>query len=327
MIVILIGAVFLLLRVCRTPNKSITSVTSTPPRLVVGTPTLYSKKSLDIPKDVVSKWEEWKRKREADPDFEWKMPIVFFGRVIDENDEPVADADVHCEWTDLSPKGTSKADIKSQSDGTFTISGIRGKFMLIDVEKAGYYTSSANRRGFEYAAYFSKNYHEPNPKNPVVFRLRKKGQGEPLITRQTLYGIRPDGTPHYIDLVTGKKKVDEGPTGDLMIAIMREPMNEKKRFAWSATLEGVNGAALIESDEEFMFTAPENGYVPSLSYAVAADDPAWDYELTKKYYVQARNGKIYARIVTTIMSQYRDAAAVDLQVQVNPSGSRNLESK
>ena len=106
---------------------------------------------------------------------------------------------------------------------------------------------------------FEPNYHRPNADRPVVFRLHKHGEiPRELVVRQTLMSITPDGAPHFISLRTTRKSDRDG--GDISIRISRTPPNQSKRYDWSAAIEGVNGGELLESDEEFMFEAPAEGY-------------------------------------------------------------------
>src|SRR5437868_1970065 len=51
--------------------------------------------------------EEVTRRDHADSKWEWKIPIQFYGIAVDENEHPVAGADVYFQWTNLSAKGTS----------------------------------------------------------------------------------------------------------------------------------------------------------------------------------------------------------------------------
>src|SRR5438552_3803898 len=38
------------------------------------------------------RWAERRRMREIDPKYEWKTPISFYGKVIDDNGAPISDA-------------------------------------------------------------------------------------------------------------------------------------------------------------------------------------------------------------------------------------------
>jgi hypothetical protein len=118
-----------------------------------------------------------------DKNLEWGMPINFWGRVVDESNEPIANANVHFEWNDISKKGTSDASTKSDSNGFFSLTERRGKRLYVDVGKEGYYSGGDARNAtFEYAQ--PEMRFVPDQNNPVVFHLRKKGETEPMVHRE-----------------------------------------------------------------------------------------------------------------------------------------------
>src|SRR6266536_734801 len=45
---------------------------------------------------------EVSRRDRSDPKWEWKVPIEFYGRVVNGELSPVPDAKIHFQWTDLS---------------------------------------------------------------------------------------------------------------------------------------------------------------------------------------------------------------------------------
>ena len=147
------------------------------------------------------RWTWWNEMRKKDPEFEWKMPINFYGKVVDENDQPVVGAIITLRWTDLSPDGSSSEDILSDSSGRFSLTGKQGKRLVIDnIEKDGYHLSKTqNDFSYVYAAFFEDIFHEAEPDKPVMFRMIRRGIIEPLIYRDTLYLLKPDGTAHYLD--------------------------------------------------------------------------------------------------------------------------------
>ena len=53
------------------------------------------------------RWPIYWKKREQDRAFEWKTPIEFYGKVLDQDGNPVAGATAGIVWTDLSSKGSS----------------------------------------------------------------------------------------------------------------------------------------------------------------------------------------------------------------------------
>jgi hypothetical protein len=87
----------------------------------------------------------------------------------------------------------------------------------------------------------------------------------------------------------------------------------------------VGGTGLIESKDEFMATAPADGYQPQWTFSQKATDDKYRFEVQTKFYVRTGNDN-YARVEMRIIPEYNDTAAVDLTVYLNPTpGSRNLE--
>lgn len=260
---------------------------------------------------------------QADPQYDWKQPINFYGKVVDESDQPVADATASFEWTDLSQQGTSKATATSGENGLFSLTDRQGKRLFVDVAKDGYY-SSGNARGaaFEYANP-GDGLFTPDAANPVVFRLRKKGEAAQLIHGLKLFGTRIDGSLSYVDLTTAKN--GRTPPGDLTVQCTRSERNADKKFDWTFTL-GVPGGGLIASTDEFMFLAPDGGYQPTFQISHRINDPDWTGQEKRKFFIKSRNGQHYARIEITIMPDYNQNAAYDVEWFLNPNGSPNLES-
>ena len=265
---------------------------------------------------------EFVRKTRLDPSYEWKQPINFWGRVIDESNNPVAGASVHFTWNDLSSKGTSDADAKSDELGFFSLKDRRGKYLYVTVSKSGYYDSRQNG-GFEYANP-ANDLFTPDEFNPIVFILRKKGIGSDLIHGVQLFGFRTNGPIQYLDLLKSKNTLI--PPGDLAVQFTCGPRNSDARFDWSVTISVPEGG-LFESDDEFMFEAPTNGYQPTMEIQESTNDLHWAASAKARFYFRSRNGSIYGRCEATIHPQYQKGAAIDLNYYVNPSGSRNLEPK
>jgi len=82
---------------------------------------------------------------------------------------------------------------------------------------------------------------------------------------------------------------------------------------------------LIESNEQFMFEAPEEGYLTQYNYQFDVNSPNWQNQLRRNYFVRSGDGRVYARIEIKAMPKYQDSAAARVLFFVNPTGSRNLE--
>ena len=273
--------------------------------------------------ELTQKFEEEMR---ADPSYQFKVPIRFYGKVLDQDEKPVSEVSVSFEWNTLDQTNglvAAKAGTKSDSQGLFSLEGQKGTPLCVILSKIGYYTPKENPGCFEYAQPYAVNYHIPDPNNPVVFRLRRRGTSEPLVKGEKLFGFKPDGTQYYVNLLTGKKSMD--PTGewDLSINVTRSAVNSDRKFDWFATIDASNGG-LIETNDDFAFVAPESGYQP-IHITQNASDAAWQSGIKARFFVKSRDGKIYSRIETEITPDYNENAAINMKYFVNPSGSRNLE--
>ncbi len=111
----------------------------------------------------------------ADPEYDWKQPINFYGKAVDENQQAVEGASVDFKWTDLSADGTSENHATSDKSGFFSMVNRKGKCLSVTVSKAGYYSSGdARKASFEYANP-AEGLFTPDVNTPVLFHLRKKG--------------------------------------------------------------------------------------------------------------------------------------------------------
>jgi hypothetical protein len=260
------------------------------------------------------------RRDRSEPKWEWKTPIQFYGKVVDENLSPVGDAKVHFQWTDLSAHGTSEADSSSDGQGNFSLDGVHGKRLLVRVTKPGYYASNSNAGSFEFANPFEEMYYRPSKTKPVLFYLRKKGEGAQLIKKSIQVVLPGDGSGANVDLATGKISA----SGQLEVHAWKPwpPRPLLPHYDWKVTFAIPDGG-LVEAPEQFAFEAPEAGYKPSFELNMLADAGAeWKIEVEKAFYFSYGQPRRYGRLNfrTDGHSRY-----VFINYVFNPSGSRNLE--
>ncbi len=257
-----------------------------------------------------------------DPNFDWKQPINFWGKVVDENELPVQQAQIYFSWNDTSQKGTSQANTISDGGGLFSLLDRTGKRLSLSVSKEGYYDSKDARQSFEYADPFEGRF-TPYANKPVVFHLRKKRNGVDLITSQ--YGMRDsfavstpvDGMPVRVNLL--ERKTGEGPL--TITQIKPESKKWKQANEWSFRMEIPDGG-FVEHNYEFPFEAPQDDYQSVVEFKFEKDQPNWTLNLKKNYYIRFGNPPRYARLQleTSIMM-----GGARLTYAINPTGSRNLE--
>ncbi len=280
---------------------------------------------IPTPEEFAATREERQKKREASIEHsydEWRTPIEFYGRVVDESNSVIADAQVDFECNDLSPSGTSPYHTKSDSNGSFSIKDIKGKLLGVNVSKEGYYAYDSYGQFFNYAGE-NQNF-VPDAGNPVVFRLRKKGKGELLMITDYpgfahIAQLKHDGTPVELDLLKSVQ-VPAG-SGQLKLELWRDFSDRSaKVFDWKLQISVPNGG-LVQTEEQFAFEAPENGYQPSIVMDMSTNNPNWQGTVKSKYYLQLPDGK-YGRIDFDFLPYN---GVFTIKSWINPSGSRNLE--
>jgi hypothetical protein len=260
-----------------------------------------------------------------DPLYDWKQPINFYGKVVDESNQPIDGASVDYTWSTLSKTGTLTKHDQTDISGLFSIHEI-GSGIGITASKEGYYTSPSERlKNFEYANH-GEGVFTPDAANPVVFHLRKRGVGADLITSQ--YGVRTDfpisipldGTPVRVDLV--QRRVAE--SGQVQIS-ERKPEHGSWREAtsWSFRMDIPDGG-FVEETEQFPFEAPESGYQQVIEFQFQKDSTNWIEGINKSYYIKFGSPPRYGRFQVQTDLSYGGAI---LSYAINPDGSRNLEPK
>jgi hypothetical protein len=264
--------------------------------------------------------EEVTRRNAEDRKWEWKIPIRFYGKVVDENSQPVPDAQISFQWNDLSSGGTSQTMANSNAQGLFALTNAQGKGLTVRVSKDGYYASSQDPINYEFANPYEEIFYTPNPAVPVIFHLRRKAGTNQIITKSISPSI-PFGErgSTRVDLLSGRESL----AGQLVVEVSKPPSAHRRfPYDWRIALSIQNGG-LIENEDEFPFEAPETGYKSTIEYSLRAESGMKGVSFEKKFYFVMGEPKSYGRleIRTDGISQH-----VFIDYALNPSGSRNLEA-
>lgn len=262
--------------------------------------------SLDDPR-----WNEWRRRNQTDPWWGGKIPIEFYGRVVDEHSNAVAGASASFSWLDLSPAGTSQRVIQSDAQGNFSIAGIKGASMLVNVSKDGYLPArSENHNAFDFASFSSANFYQPDAAHPVIFHLRKKGITEPLVHNSYKIPVSL-GNTEVVKLNNGQTTMD--------FTLLANDWHREGK--WEGQVSFQNGG-IIPTAEEFITQAPAEGYQQSFTLdKQTPKSPKWTSGQGGFFYLQS--GQNYGRIDIRMIPGLK---TVYLDVWINPKpGGRNIE--
>jgi hypothetical protein len=263
----------------------------------------------------------WLDRLQKDQNADWKVPIEFYGKVVDQESKGIRSAKVHFRWTNLSTHGTGQSEAVSDEQGLFHLSGVEGKRLSVQVEKEGYYGSEfAGFKSFEFSNPGEEIYYEPNKNDPVVFRLRRRGKGAEL-TKKSIKVFLPDaGSSATVDLLTG----NVAPKGQLAVRTWKPwpPKPVSPHYGWKVELT-LAGGGFADAPEEFAFEAPETTYSPSFAIDMAANrGNSWNVSAEKTLYFMFGEPQRYGRLTLRTAGNSR---YVFIDYVLNPSGSRNLE--
>jgi hypothetical protein len=257
--------------------------------------------------------------------------MVFYGRTIDQDGSPVAGAEIEYniakyEGLTLPGMGWTIKHAVEQSDenGQFIIDEAAALHLNINaINRAGYVFAGGGRKtGIRTTPrHEGGEFYQPDPANPVIFQAWKKTEvarelkrGEGLVT----------------PIINGQPRTIRFPDTDETVSVTfvhydnsLTEENRGKRW-WTARFSVENGG-LIDSDDAFMYQAPEAGYQTTVE--VSGQEHQW---VSKRFYLKVLGGKIYGRIemdMTGYYGQESNRGAVDIKYVLNPNGSRNLLSE
>lgn len=255
----------------------------------------------------------------------FKTPIAFYGRVIDQHGEPVPEADVKLSANDNAFGGQpSEYTRKTDASGMFSITGIGGLTLAVEVFKPGYsvippvYGKTTSSGLFEYG--LSRGPYQSSKSAPTIFTLYKIGAVEPLVkVGEKNFRIARDGAPlsialyqqggHQVVLRCWNQELQR-PTG-------------QRQYDWRLEVSVPNGG-LVARKDAFDFEAPDASYLPSDSVEMPTSlGNQWRSFAERSYFIHFDDG-------TFARGNLRMRAAGDHFVVwesfFNPKpGSRNLE--
>lgn len=258
----------------------------------------------------------------------YASPITFYGKVIDQHGAPVADAEVKFEVLD-GIGGTPPIKAKSDQAGYFSIAGIHGIALGVDVAKPGYRSIPPQDDKVTSSGHFEYDLATGPPSaahqdTPAVFTLQKVGVLEPLTKIYKLLDLDGSGKPFEFSL-----DQQGGHTVIMKLVSHRNelPEGQRRKFNWSFEILVPDGG-LVKREDEMSFEAPEAGYVPRDLLDRPASMPnghgGWGSLETLSYFIRFNDGT-HARMMMDVHAGNRNY--IDWNSYYNPKvGSRNLET-
>jgi hypothetical protein len=266
-----------------------------------------------------------------------KDNIKFYGKIIDQNSQPVANATV--EFTTGAPYGfgnPKRYRTRSNAQGVFAVKNVAGTHLSIkSIAKEGYEIKVLEIGGRTFWPFVSASrkqvWTDYTQENPFIYRAWKGDAVDLKSVKMMQAKFTVDEQFYTINLLKYVDYVVKGKNqeGDLWVQFYRsDDASKKSKFDWRVTISVPDGG-LIESDDVYMNHAPEDGYQHSVTYDYPRDRVDWVREIhNKKYYIKSRGGKIYGRLNIDIRPIWgKGDASFKIGFSLNTNGSRNLMAK
>ncbi len=251
------------------------------------------------------------------------VPIQFYGQVIDQNKQPVVNADVfiNVEYSG----GIKELTVKTNSQGLFELKNETGNFLFVDkIIKKGYeFSYKNNTSGFRYWAHFEKDRHKPNKNRPVIFTMRKKEPPTLVVPGNFSRGLDPKGTEYELDLLE-RVIIEAGKLGKYSkkehadLRIKATLSKDGSSYAVTFTTPDKKSGILVRDD--LLYVAPAEGYAPRQTITVSIPE-----KVEKHLYIKGRQGGLYSRLDMTISASEEKKIGINIKSWSNPTGSRNVD--
>lgn len=249
----------------------------------------------------------------------FSTPINFWGKVVDEEGNPVSGAIIKLGTANRPWQTGTQYERITDTAGLFEVSGVKGLSISVNVSKEGYYQTPRSRGQLSYAQPSGNKYPLPTSDKPAIFELRKMGETVPLIhVSERSVRLPKNGSPVEVNLETG---LTTG-SGDLKVQCWTNDQDKdaQGRYDWKCVLT-VSGGGLIERTDRFAFEAPAEGYKESVE--LMSPLVRWVSNVEKQYFVKLSDNR-YARINFRMRTGGEHFFVVEAYLNPTP-GSRNLE--
>lgn len=276
----------------------------------------------------------------------------FYGKVIDQNNNPVVHAKIHylMHGAYLAP-GSGLGDVYTDNNGLFHLSGKASTIYLEDIIHPNIHynppATAENQANIENRL-LSEGQNDPisfsalnkyTEKTPYVFKVWRTDIFENVKSGERFFDINSDGTIYTLDFnkETSNEIIKKGNGGGhLRVSCNRPQMKTSRDYKdWKIVITPVNGGIQTTKDS-YMDVAPDAGYKKSFIIDMKKDSPNYKTELNnQRYYFFTNNGEVYGSLFIHFephASNSRKGKIVnkcylDMAFKINLEGTRNLAER
>ncbi len=253
----------------------------------------------------------------------WRTPLLYYGKVVDESNQPIPGVQVSYSGSSanesLTEETRNEGSVTTDERGIFKIDRLYGIGLMFELSHSNYYPYPDNSTGFNVRSPPRDGIVENSEANARIFRMHSKGHPVPLVHRR---GGADVPVNSGIAAVEFYGQQDKQVVGMLQIEAWGDtPKNwSPTPYNWGVRLVAPNGG-LIESTNQFDFIAPDSGYQQSIEINMDKNQTGWTDTVEKWFFIKQPSGYIRMRIYIAA----KTPLYTSLEYFYNPDGSQNLE--
>ncbi len=262
--------------------------------------------------------------------------IYFWGKALDDKNEPVDGVKVTAHIIKFSPDGeklfgeTKSIKRITGIDGSFSVEKEKGRSLYIDnISKDNYEDMTLkSSRNFQYFKHGNDKQFIADRASPIIFRLRK--QGETVFCLESKY-LNCQTSTNESGKIKGFDFIREEAVRDIADLMLNgEPLTcdikvkailNINSATWTVTLSpgDTNGGIIVS--EQLLHEAPETGYQSEHTFTPQDQKPP----KAKYIYLKSRDPAIYTRYEIEYINANKEFFRLSGKSVTNPYGDRNLE--
>ena len=278
--------------------------------------------------------------------------IKFYGRVIDQYDQPVSGAKVRYSGTSTYlSAGGGHGQVETGEQGYFEIdtegaqlvlgsiihpdivyahqldSGLGREIPQEILKSTKLFLSQEDNRGI-----YSNWHHYTEKEKAYVIHAWRLGKYDGAKSGGVDGFFDADGKYYTLDLDNYNNKQKDGKTkGHIYISCTRPHMENNRDYGdWRISITPVNGG-IQEANDLYLNQAPETGYQASIDIDMRKGNQDYSSSLlNKRYYFKSNNGKGYGSLfihMQPFAAVEKEACVLFIKYKLNSTGSRSLELK
>lgn len=279
--------------------------------------------------------------------------ISFFGRVIDQYNQPVKNAKIWYSGSNAYlSAGGGRGIVETDEEGYFKIdttgaSLVLGSISHPDIDEILYElpnaTTTNSSKAVSTITLGSKIYgstmlsyieHTEKDKAYVINAWRLENYNG-AVSKNVRGHFDREGNVTTVNL-TGKTykttKLSGIQDGQLIITCTTDRVDGPGIYGnWTVLVSVIDGG-IQETNDTYLNKAPENGYLSSIKVEMKKTDNNYQYTLSdKRYYFRSNNEQEYGSLLINFEPYAKhwddQPCIIDIKAKINPTSSRNLELK